>query len=137
MCLQVGEQGEYGVGVETSSMYYPGCTYCHCLLFSVVCIVSCACRLVSSMPYLKGESPSLLEANVPKITQAYITSRCGTLVCFWMLSQTLLTLRMILPHEPVGSFPGRSVYPGHVSEVKGLCVWRRRWGFVVCQRAAV
>jgi hypothetical protein len=27
------------------------------------------------MPYLKGDSPSLLEANVPKITQAYITSR--------------------------------------------------------------
>jgi hypothetical protein len=37
---------------------------------------------------------------------------------FWMLSQTLLTLRMILPHEPVGSFRGRSVYPGHVSGVK-------------------
>jgi hypothetical protein len=37
---------------------------------------------------------------------------------FWMLSQTLLTLRMILPQEPVGSFRGRSVYPGHVSEVK-------------------
>lgn len=38
-------------------------------------------RLVSSMPYLKGDSPSLLETNVPAITQAYITSRwvpaCG------------------------------------------------------------
>ena len=32
-------------------------------------------RLVSSMPYLKGDSPSQLEANVPKITRAYITSR--------------------------------------------------------------
>ena len=32
-------------------------------------------RLVSSMPYLKGESPSLLETYVPKITQAYLTSR--------------------------------------------------------------
>lgn len=32
-------------------------------------------RLVSSMPYLKGASPSLLEANVPTITRAYITSR--------------------------------------------------------------
>jgi hypothetical protein len=40
------------------------------------------------------------------------------LCAFWMLSQTILTLRMILPHEPVGSFCGRSVYPGHVSEVK-------------------
>ena len=34
-------------------------------------------RLVSSMPYLKGESPSLLETYVPKITEAYLTSRCG------------------------------------------------------------
>lgn len=32
-------------------------------------------RLVSSMPYLKGDSPSLLDTNVPKIAQAYITSR--------------------------------------------------------------
>lgn len=32
-------------------------------------------RLVSSMPYLKGDSPSLLEANVPKITEAYISFR--------------------------------------------------------------
>ena len=33
-------------------------------------------RLVSSLPYLKGEAPSLLETYVPKITQAYLTSRC-------------------------------------------------------------
>ena len=32
-------------------------------------------RLVSSVPYLKGDSPSLLESFVPKITEAYITSR--------------------------------------------------------------
>eukprot|EP00898_Chlorokybus_atmophyticus_P001655 jgi/Chlat1/2490/Chrsp175S02362 len=32
-------------------------------------------RLVSSMPYLKGDSPSLLDNYVPKITEAYITSR--------------------------------------------------------------
>lgn len=31
--------------------------------------------MVSSMPYLKGDSPSLLETNVPAITQAYITTR--------------------------------------------------------------
>ena len=34
-------------------------------------------RLVSSMPYLKGESPSLLESYVPKIMKSYITSRCA------------------------------------------------------------
>ena len=34
-------------------------------------------RLVSSMQYLKGETPSLLETYAPKITQAYVTSRCG------------------------------------------------------------
>jgi len=32
-------------------------------------------RLVSSMPYLKGDTPSLLDNYVPKITQAFITSR--------------------------------------------------------------
>eukprot|EP00798_Chlamydomonas_sp_ICE-L_P003304 gene3304-13331_t len=32
-------------------------------------------RLVTSLPYLKGESPSLLETSVPQITQTYITSR--------------------------------------------------------------
>ncbi|CAK9199269.1 unnamed protein product [Sphagnum troendelagicum] len=32
-------------------------------------------RLVSSVPYLKSESPSLLDTFVPKITQAYITTR--------------------------------------------------------------
>jgi exportin-7 len=32
-------------------------------------------RLVSSMPYLKGDAPSLLDTYVPKITKAYITSR--------------------------------------------------------------
>lgn len=34
-------------------------------------------RLVSSLPYLKGEAPSLLETYVPKITRAYLTSRCA------------------------------------------------------------
>ena len=32
-------------------------------------------RLVSSLPYLKGERPSLLETYVPKLTEAYLTSR--------------------------------------------------------------
>ncbi|GBG80488.1 hypothetical protein CBR_g30950 [Chara braunii] len=32
-------------------------------------------RLVLSMPYLKSDSPSLLDTCVPKITEAYITSR--------------------------------------------------------------
>ena len=32
-------------------------------------------RLVSSMPYLKGDSPSLLDTFVPKISRAYINSR--------------------------------------------------------------
>ncbi|EFJ32102.1 hypothetical protein SELMODRAFT_87550 [Selaginella moellendorffii] len=32
-------------------------------------------RLVSSVPYLKSNFPSLLDAYVPKITEAYITSR--------------------------------------------------------------
>ena len=35
-------------------------------------------RLVSSMPYLKGDAPSLLETYVPKIMDAYMTSRYPT-----------------------------------------------------------
>ncbi|XP_020249688.1 LOW QUALITY PROTEIN: exportin-7 [Asparagus officinalis] len=32
-------------------------------------------RLVTSVPYLKGDSPSLLDETVPKITEGFITSR--------------------------------------------------------------
>ena len=32
-------------------------------------------RLVSSVPFLKSDSPTLLDSYVPKITEAYITSR--------------------------------------------------------------
>ncbi|XP_038977718.1 exportin-7-like isoform X2 [Phoenix dactylifera] len=32
-------------------------------------------RLVTSVPYLKGDTPSLLDETVPKITEAFITSR--------------------------------------------------------------
>ncbi|GAU33650.1 hypothetical protein TSUD_310580 [Trifolium subterraneum] len=32
-------------------------------------------RLVSSVPYLKGDAPSLLDEYVPKITESFITSR--------------------------------------------------------------
>ena len=30
------------------------------------------------MPYLKGDGPSMLETFVPKITEAYVASRCVT-----------------------------------------------------------
>jgi len=43
------------------------------------------------MPYLKGDSPSLLEANVPAITQAYITTRCVSMracMCVCVLKNT-------------------------------------------------
>ena len=44
-------------------------------------------RLVSSLPYLKGEAPSLLETYVPKITRAYLTSRrVPGLECVWASS---------------------------------------------------
>ena len=42
---------------------------------SVMYLLGLWSRLVSSMPYLKGETPSLLETYVPKIMDAYITSR--------------------------------------------------------------
>ena len=46
--------------------------FCTCSVYYLLGLWS---RLVSSMPYLKGESPSLLETYVPKITEAYLTSR--------------------------------------------------------------
>jgi exportin-7 len=42
---------------------------------SVYYILGLWSRLVSSMPYLRGDKPSLLDNYVPKITEAYITSR--------------------------------------------------------------
>ena len=42
---------------------------------SVYYLLSLWSRLVSSVPYLKGDSPSMLENYVPKITESYITSR--------------------------------------------------------------
>lgn len=42
---------------------------------SVHYLLSLWSRLVASMPYLKGETPSLLEGYVPKVITAFITSR--------------------------------------------------------------
>lgn len=42
---------------------------------SVYYLLSLWARLVASVPYLKGEAPSLLDAYVPRITEAYITTR--------------------------------------------------------------
>lgn len=36
-------------------------------------------RLVTSVPYLKGDSPSLLDETVPKITEGFITSRFNSI----------------------------------------------------------
>ncbi|KAK8928464.1 hypothetical protein KSP39_PZI017721 [Platanthera zijinensis] len=36
-------------------------------------------RLVTSVPYLKGDSPSLLDETVPKITEEFITSRFNSI----------------------------------------------------------
>lgn len=52
-------------------------------------------RLVSSMPYLKGESPSLLETYVPKITEAYLTSRSAlSSLSLCILLQTYIPFAM-------------------------------------------
>ena len=41
-------------------------------VYYLLCLWS---RLVASVPYLKGDAPSLLDAFVPRITETYITSR--------------------------------------------------------------
>ena len=42
---------------------------------SVYYLLSLWSRLVASMPYLKGETPSMLDAYVPRITETFITTR--------------------------------------------------------------
>ncbi|XP_014752514.1 exportin-7-B isoform X3 [Brachypodium distachyon] len=42
---------------------------------SVYYLLSLWSRLVTSVPYLKGDTPSLLDETVPKITEGFITSR--------------------------------------------------------------
>ncbi|TVU12964.1 hypothetical protein EJB05_46631 [Eragrostis curvula] len=45
---------------------------------SVYYLLSLWSRLVTSVPYLKGETPSLLDDTVPKITEGFITSRINS-----------------------------------------------------------
>jgi exportin-7 len=42
---------------------------------SVYYLLTLWSRLISSVPYLKGEAPSMLDAYVPRITETFITSR--------------------------------------------------------------
>lgn len=43
-------------------------------------------RLVASVPYLKGDAPSLLDEFVPKITESFITSRFNYVQVFLIIS---------------------------------------------------
>ena len=42
---------------------------------SVCYLLTLWSRLISSVPYLKGEAPSMLDAYVPRITETFITTR--------------------------------------------------------------
>ena len=42
---------------------------------SVYYLLTLWSRLISSVPYLKGEAPSMLDAYVPRITETFITTR--------------------------------------------------------------
>ena len=54
------------------------------------------------MPYLKGESPSLLETYVPKITEAYLTSRycCTSYMRLCRLVRSLLAMPSVAARPP-------------------------------------
>ncbi|GJN01164.1 hypothetical protein PR202_ga18408 [Eleusine coracana subsp. coracana] len=45
---------------------------------SVYYLLSLWSRLVTSVPYMKGETPSFLDETVPKITEGFITSRINS-----------------------------------------------------------
>ena len=75
-------------------------------------------RLVSSMPYLKGESPSLLETYVPKITEAYLTSRLAqadirhlhlhvAIDCQPMARQQMRPMKSVQRPTPFVTAPGK------------------------------
>ena len=51
-------------------------------------------RLVSSVPYLKGDAPSLLDEFVPKITEGFITSRLDS-AQVWILTKITLSFRIV------------------------------------------
>jgi hypothetical protein len=55
------------------------------------------------MPYLKGDSPSLLETNVPAITQAYITTRSVHCLGLSMISalHEQLEKPLVFPHPKI------------------------------------
>lgn len=49
-------------------------------------------RLVTSVPYLKGDAPSLLDEFVPKITEGFITSRFNSVqvLCYVLIHGPVL-----------------------------------------------
>ena len=53
-----------------------GC--CQWASSSVYYLLGLWSRLVASVPYLKGDAPSLLDEFVPKITEGFITSRLNS-----------------------------------------------------------
>lgn len=55
-------------------------------------------RLVSSLPYLKGGNPTLLETLVPQITQVYISTRLES-------AQVKISCLLSTLHSPLSSLP--------------------------------
>lgn len=52
-------------------------------------------RLVTSVPYLKGDAPSLLDEFVPKITEGFITSRFDSIQVAYRCGHYVLLLLLI------------------------------------------
>lgn len=73
-------------------------------------------RLVSSVPYLKGDAPSLLDEFVPKITEGFITSRLDS-AQVWFSTKTTLQLRKVWYYRfPCLSLLLQSGQPDDISE---------------------
>ena len=78
---------------------------------SVYYLLTLWSRLISSVPYLKGEAPSMLDQYVPKITETFITSRLDSVTA---VARYVLGLSQILTHLLMPLF---DVHGRHYKEV--------------------
>lgn len=72
VCFRSGSGGSSFEFREKLILFFCPCQWASSSVYYLLGLWS---RLVTSVPYLKGEAPSLLDEFVPRITEGFITSR--------------------------------------------------------------
>lgn len=83
-CLLLGELSD---SKEQRTLLLKKCVVFQWASSSVYYLLGLWSRLVSSVPFLKGDAPSLLDEFVPKITEGFITSRLDS-AQVWLSTKT-------------------------------------------------